>query len=248
MIVVVGVGQLGGVFARGFLRGGHPVVPVLRTTDMSAVAQRWPTPTLVLVSVGEADLVSALGDLPAPWRNKVALVQNELLPDAWEGILSRPTVMSVWFEKRETFEAKVMRPSPVYGAGASLMVEALAAMDIPAVVLADPKALLFELVVKNVYILSKNAAGLAVGGDGRTLWSTHAQLAETLIDEALVLQQAVTGERFDRQRVLAAVREGYDGGPDQQNKGRSAPARVERALALAVRHGVDTPTLRGLQT
>ena len=246
MIVVVGLGQLGGVFARGFLRLGHPVVPVHRDSDVSVLAQTWSAPELVLVAVGEKDLADALSDLPAPWRHRVGLVQNELLPGDWEGILSRPTVMSVWFEKRETFEARVMRPSPVYGPQSDLMADALAAMGIPAQALPDADRLLFELVVKNVYILAKNAAGLAVGGDGRSLWSAHADLAEGLVDEALAVQEAVTGQTFDRAAVVAAVREGFDGGPEQKNLGRSAPARVARAVALANAHRVAVPTLRRL--
>ena len=31
-IVLVGIGEMGGVFARAFLRAGHPVYPVNRST------------------------------------------------------------------------------------------------------------------------------------------------------------------------------------------------------------------------
>ena len=37
-IVVVGVGEIGSVFARGFMRCGHPVIPVIRDMKMIDVA------------------------------------------------------------------------------------------------------------------------------------------------------------------------------------------------------------------
>ena len=247
---VIGLGQLGGVFARGFLRCGRPVVPVVRGVPVVDAMQAWRSsggaePHLVLVAVGERDLPVVLDTMVDEWRDRIVLIQNELLPDDW---LSRgfehPTVMSVWFEKRKTFEPKVLRPSPVFGPLAPTLAEALAPFDIPVREVPDHDALVLELVVKNVYILVKNAAGLAVGGTGRTLWANHAALAEILVDEALTMQAALTERAFDTSVVHAAVREGFDGGPDQSNAGRSAPARVTRALAQADMYRLAVPTLR----
>ena len=61
-IILVGVGEMGAVFARGFLRLGHPVFPVTRATDMSEVAASVANPEAVLVAVGEKDLQSILGE------------------------------------------------------------------------------------------------------------------------------------------------------------------------------------------
>lgn len=33
-VVVIGIGEMGGVFARGYLKNGHPVYPVTRGSDM----------------------------------------------------------------------------------------------------------------------------------------------------------------------------------------------------------------------
>ena len=51
-VVLIGVGEMGGVFARGLLRLGHPVYPVTRDTDISALASQLPEPAMVLVAVG----------------------------------------------------------------------------------------------------------------------------------------------------------------------------------------------------
>ena len=46
-VVMVGVGEMGGVFARGFLRHGHPVYPVTRIMDIQQTAAALPTPAVV---------------------------------------------------------------------------------------------------------------------------------------------------------------------------------------------------------
>ena len=135
-VVLVGVGEMGGVFARGILRVGHPVIPVTRNSNMQDVATAYPQPQLVLVSVAENDLHATLAQLPPVWHDRVGLLQNELLPRDWQQHhFTNPTVISVWFEKKKGQDAKVLIPSPVYGPQAGLLVAALAALDIPAVTL-----------------------------------------------------------------------------------------------------------------
>ena len=96
-VVVVGIGELGSVFARGLLRCGHTVVPVTRGMSMSEVAARVPEPDLALVAVGETDLDSVLADLPARWRSRVGLLQNELRFLTWRSHgIENPSVAVVW--------------------------------------------------------------------------------------------------------------------------------------------------------
>lgn len=78
--VIIGIGEIGGVFARGFLRLGHPVYPVSRNLAMETVAQEVPRPAIVLIAVAEADLHPVLQQIPDSWQNHLALLQNELLP------------------------------------------------------------------------------------------------------------------------------------------------------------------------
>ena len=106
-VVLVGVGEMGGVLARGLLRLGHPVHPVTRALRLEDVARDVPQPALALVAVAEGDLADVLTDLPAPWRDRAGLLQNELLPDDWRG-LREPTVVSVWFEKKRGQDVKVI--------------------------------------------------------------------------------------------------------------------------------------------
>ena len=80
-VVVIGMGEMGSVFARGFLRAGYPVIPLTRDMDMKTESQAIDNPELVVVAVGEADLHAVLEQLPEAWSDRLLLMQNELLPD-----------------------------------------------------------------------------------------------------------------------------------------------------------------------
>ena len=129
--VIIGLGQLGRVFAGGLLRAGCSVIPVNRGDDLFTVAHAHPDPALVLVAVAEHDLHTVLAAMPGAWRPHVALIQNELLPRDWEKYrYADPTVMSVWFEKKPGTDAKPLIASPVAGPGAALLCRALTAIHL----------------------------------------------------------------------------------------------------------------------
>lgn len=244
-VIVIGLGQLGRVFAGGLLRTGHTVVPVNRGDDMARVAERWPEPTLALVAVAEADLHPVLGALPAAWKDRVGLLQNELLPRDWQAHgIEAPTVISVWFEKKRGTDAKPLLPSPVHGPQAQLLVDALTSIDLPARVVSDPDQMLWELVRKNLYILTTNIAGLEVGGTVGELWERHRTLAEAVAGDVLDLQAALTGRQFDRAALLHGMLEAFAADPQHACAGRTAAARLERALAHAAAFGLSVPALK----
>ncbi len=244
-VVVIGLGQLGRVFAGGFLRAGWPVAPVNRGDDMDIAAARWPDPALVLVAVAEGDLHTVLKNLPPNWRGRIGLLQNELLPRDWlaHGI-EDPSVIAVWFEKKKGMDAKPLLPSPAYGPRAELLVRALAALDLPARLLPDADSLLWELIRKNLYILTTNIAGLVVGGNVGTLWEHHRELTEAVAMDVLDLQEALTGRELDRLELMEGMLEAFAADPAHACAGRSATARLERALKHADAFGLAVPMLR----
>ena len=242
-VVVIGMGEMGSVFARGVLRLGHPVYPVNRDTNMRTMAKALPKPKLVLVAVGEKDLQPVLEKLPRTWRKNLALLQNELLPKDY-GHLGPVSVISVWFEKKKGQDVKVLIPSPAFGPRAKLLAKALATLDIPVKRVDKPRDMLLELVVKNLYILTTNIAGLRTGGTVSELWQNHQDLARSVANEVISLQEGLTGSRFNNDELIEAMLEAFDGDPAHQCMGRSAPARLARALEQADRLGLDLPTLR----
>ena len=247
-VVVVGLGEMGSVFARGFLRTGYTVHPVIRGVEMQSVAENLPQPELVLIAVAEADLHEQLAKVPEPWKDRLVLLQNELLPRDWQQYNLQPTVISVWFEKKKGQDSKVIIPSPVYGKYAQQVADALASIDIASTVLADEDALLHELVLKNVYILTTNIAGLEVGGNVGQLWDEHKIVAESVVTDVIRLQEALTGKTLDHQALIQSMVDAFNGDREHMCMGRSAPVRLQRALMLAQQNELTLPMLERIST
>ena len=148
-IVIVGIGEFGSIFTKAFLQKGYPVYPVTRSMNISDQADSIPQPELVLVAVAENDFKAVMATIPAAWRHCTGLLQNELLPRDWTAYdLSKPTIISVWFEKKKGREYKVLIPSRVHGPKAGLLAESLEGIEIPCKILSSEDELLYELVLK----------------------------------------------------------------------------------------------------
>lgn len=248
--VIIGIGELGGVFARAFLRKGYPVYPVTRSMNIADQADRLPQPELVLVSVAEKDFQAVMADIPAAWRNRIVLLQNELLPRDWEDYdISSPTVISVWFEKKPGREYKVLMPSRLQGPKAGLVAESLEDIGIPCKVLSGEDELLYELVLKNVFVFTINIAGLALeeGATTEALWARHNELARTIADEVIDVQEWLTKTTFQRKRLIDGMVEGIYGDPNHKCKGRSAKGRLARVLETADRAGLKIPRIKEIR-
>jgi hypothetical protein len=247
-IAIIGIGQLGGIFARAFLHAGHPVYPVTRKMPLNAALEKVPSPALIVIAVGEKDLPGILQEMAPASRTSVGLLQNELLPDAWESNgVAAPTVISVWFEKKKGSDVKVLRPSPIFGPRSELMAAALEGIGIPCRQLATDAELLRELVIKNVFVYMINICGLKTGGTTGTLWTEHTDLARQVAAEIIDLQEVLTKTTFPRETIMEGVTAGIAGDPGHTCMGRSAPARLERFLTMADRAGIAAKTIRSIQ-
>ena len=244
---LIGAGEIGGVLAHGLLKTGHPVFPIGRDTDIAAALATKPDLDGLLVAVGEKDLEPVLEQIPSVWFNRLVLIQNELLPDDWrQHGIETPTVASIWFEKKPGKPVKPLVSSPVHGPKADALVAAMQSLDIPAHRVTDSDAMLEELVIKNVYILTTNIAGLETGGDVEDLWTNHQPLARDIATDVIALQEAKVGRSFDHQRLIDGMVKGFDGDPQHQCMGRSAPQRMVRALAQAEERGVEMSTIKAV--
>lgn len=132
----------------------------------------------------------------------------------------------------------------MYGDKADILVDALQSIGIAARKLDNPAQLLFELVVKNVYILTTNIAGLKTGGTVSELWQNHRPLATAVAAEIIQLQQKLAGQTFEQDKLINAMLQAFEGDPDHNCMGRSAPARLQRALKLAQQYQLQLPTLQ----
>lgn len=248
-VIVIGLGEIGAVFARGFLRLGHPVYPVTRKMKLDNIQTSYPDPELVIIAVGESDLQQTLTDLPEAWRSKTVLLQNELLPNDWQQQhIKDPTVISIWFEKKHGQDSKVIMPSPAYGPCAELLEQALGSIDIPVKRLQNDDQLLHELVLKNVYILTTNIAGLKTGGSVGELWSQHQALARDIANDVISIQEKLTGQSLDNAALTESMVNAFNADPEHNCMGRSAPARLQRALQVADSFKLEVPHLRAIQS
>lgn len=244
--VVIGMGQLGSLFAVGFLRLGHPVYPLLRSDDPASLAERL-QPRLVLAAVGEKDLPGVLKTLPSAWRDRVVLLSNELLPHIWQAYqLQDPTVISVQFEKKDAKPPGIDRPSPVYGPLAETIKQALETWGIPTRRLMDQESMTRELVVKNLYILTLNLAGLATGGSAAELLDQYRGLLDEVWEELFAVQQAMVDFPLNRKELKHATLDYLSVAP-ARGAGRSAAERLERTLKHAHAHAVPVPTLEKIR-
>lgn len=247
-VIVIGLGEMGSVFARAILKLGHPVYPVNRNTDMEALAKEIPNPFMVLNSVGENDLQSSLKSIPTVWHNAIALLQNELLPKDWTSYdFSNPTIISVWFEKKKGQDSKVLIPSPCFGANASFLVDALATLDISAIEVSSAEEMEKELLIKNVYILTTNISGLVTKGNVEDLWNNHNELAREVANEVMDIQATLVEHTLDRESLIAGFKAGIDGDLEHMCMGRSAPGRLERAIEQAEVAGIKVDKLKEIQ-
>ena len=244
-VVLIGAGEMGGVFARGLLRLGHPVYPLIRAMDMHKAAREIDDPEAVIIAVGENDIHPVLSDIPEAWRDRLVLLQNELLPRDWQKHhLENPTVISVWFEKKPGMDFKVLIPSPVFGSHAQLISDALGVLTIPTRILNSAQELELELVIKNVYILTTNIAGLETDGTVSELWSQHEPIARAVAKDVIAIQASLVGHELDSDKLIQGMLSAFDGDPDHKCMGRSAPARLERTLKQADETGLAIAKLR----
>jgi hypothetical protein len=248
-IIILGIGELGSVFARAFLKNNYPVYPITKATNIDELRSSI-DPEFILVCTGEGDLQSVLKSIPEQWKDRVAMMQNELLPRDWATHdFIDPTVISVWFEKKKGMDSKVLISSPVFGTKARILVESLALIDIPAHAVANEDELLFELVLKNLYILTTNIAGLAIEANSTVddLRNNHLKLMRDVSNDILKLQSALTGKTFVEDELEKGMIHAFEGDLNHACMGRSAPARLDRALEFAKEFKLSVPTLEKIK-
>ncbi|MEW5848194.1 MAG: hypothetical protein AB2A00_05240 [Myxococcota bacterium] len=246
-LVVVGLGQLGQLYAGGALKLGIRVTPVVRTTPRPLALSALPGHTPILVAVGEDALGGVLEEIPAARRDHVVLLQNELFPSVWRahGVRS-PTVLIPWLSRKKGRPLEVARPTLAYGPHAGLFAAVHGALDLPCEVTTETARMEDGLVAKYTFIITINALGVQEDLTlGAWLRKDPARV-DVLAAEAHALGQAQLGRPVPRDDVLRQAREAMAALPDYPARGRTARARIERAVAVAQQRGVHVTELHAL--
>lgn len=242
--LVVGMGQLGSVFSLGLLHRGYSVTPVLRDTPADAILARPTQPSLCVIAVTEDELPNVLDGWARRYSDGWVLIQNELRPSEWERRgLATPTVAVVWFEKKPGRDAHPIVSTPVHGPHAPIIVDALTSLGLPAHLEPDREQLLFELCLKNLYILSMNFVGLVFPYDVGTVWYDHRAYLDQICAEILELEAAQMQRNLPTQSLCIELERIIVADPRHAAAGRSALSRLNRSLRTAKQLGIKTPTL-----
>lgn len=252
-IIVVGMGQLGALLAEGFSKSGHDVVPVLRGDDLRATCEAV-EPEAVVVATGEDDLQAVLAQLPESVTDRVVLIQNELRPDQWLSHDLDPTVAVIWFEKKNGKPPTVVLPTVLFGKHAHLLGAALDHLALPHRTVTSEDELAHELVLKNLYILALNLAGLRGPKVASDLLESHRRIFDEVVGELIPLEAALlkTAPPFaaislDDGHLRRALEGAILADPQHGCSGRSAPRRLQRTLEQAERVGLETPVLTAIR-
>jgi hypothetical protein len=242
-LVVIGLGELGKVFAQSALGAGVRVTPIRRQDDMAQRLRGLSPESPLLVAVGEEALLPVLDALPAERRDAVILLQNELWPTVWRSRAMEPSVVLPWALQKPGLSRLVVGTSPVFGRQSALLCTLCAGAGIPSEPLRDELALMQALADKYAFILTINALG-AWRDDvlGAFLQSASARV-EALCREASALSAVLTGAPIDASRCLSRTLEAMAAMASVSARGRTAKVRVARALAHAHDLGVAVPTL-----
>jgi hypothetical protein len=76
------------------------------------------------------------------------------------------------------------------------------------------------------------------------LWSQHNDLARQIAHEVIDIQEWLTGVDLPRNRLINGLSEAVDGDPEHTCRGRSAPARLARAIKTAEEAGLQIPKIK----
>lgn len=241
-LVVIGIGELGKLFAAAALRAGIRVTPITRDMNIEHTLNTVQAGTPILIAVGELALSTVLDGLPRNHRSSLILLQNELFPSAWSG-LEQPTIMVPWVLQKRGLPTQVAAPSPYYGEHSALVRELFANVPISGHELRSDSELMQALVDKYTFILTINTLGVLVD---RTLglWlQEDSPLIADVCAEATTLGEALCGARVDQAQCRALTEQAMLALSAVPARGRTALERVKRAHEHALRLNVDTPLL-----
>ena len=245
-LVVWGPGELGRWFGGAALRLGMRVTPITRGMNPREAMAGLDHETPILVAVGEDDLESVLAAVPDVRKSALLLLQNELFAPTWQRHHVKPTVLVPWLLKKRGQPELVGRATRVYGAHADLVAALHRVLGVQCVTLDDASAVHQALVEKYAFILTINALGLVHDLTLGALLELEPARVRALAAEATRLGAALSEASIDESASVSATVEGMRALATIAARGRTAPARVKRALANAHNLGIEMHELAAL--
>jgi hypothetical protein len=242
-LVVIGLGELGQLLGGLALRAQLRVTPITRGMSIPSTLREVQAGTPILVAVGEDALDEVLAALPEERKNAAILLQNGLFSAQWKAHRINPTVMIPWLLKKRGQPLLVARSTPVYGLYAELVCDLHRAGGLETEVLTSASQLAQALVDKYAFILTVNALGLLRDITLGEWLATDSLTIEALAKEAASLGARLCESEIDLARSVAEVLGAGHALAAMRARGRTAQARVLRALEQARAFGLPLPEL-----
>jgi hypothetical protein len=245
-LVVWGPGELGRWFGGAALRLGMRVTPITRGMNAREAMAGLDHETPILVAVGEDDLEAVLASVPDVRKGSLLLLQNELFAPTWQRHHVRPTVLVPWLLKKRGQPELVGRATRVHGVHADLVAALHRVLGVPCVTLEEASSVHQALVEKYAFILTINARGLVHEVTLGALFELEPTRIKMLSAEATRLGAALSQASIDESASVSATIEGMRALATISARGRTAAARVKRALGHAQALGIAMPELGAL--
>jgi hypothetical protein len=80
------------------------------------------------------------------------------------------------------------------------------------------------------------------------LWTEHRDLTRRVFLEVLKIQETLIDKHLPQERLLARFTAALNSDPNHNCRGRAAPDRLARLLALAEKAKIPVPTLHSITT
>jgi ketopantoate reductase len=244
--VVWGPGELGRWFGGAALRLGMRVTPITRGMNVREALGGLHHETPILAAVGEDALDEVLAGLPEVRKGSVILLQNELFAAAWQRHHVRPTVMVPWLLKKRGQPELVGRATRVHGVHAELVTALHRVLGVPCITLEDASAVHQALVEKYAFIVTINALGLVQDATLAELLEIAPGRVKVLASEATQLGAALAAGHIDESESVSATHEAMRALGTVSARGRTAAARIKRALGHARALGLSLPELEAI--
>ena len=87
---------------------------------------------------------------------------------------------------------------------------------------------------------------MSPGSTVHELWNDHRDLAETLVNELIDIQEWLVQSQLPRDKLMAGMLEAFDADPKHICRGRTATERLHRILDHASQAGIKAPLLEDI--
>ncbi len=249
-VVLLGSTDTGILFSRGLVRCNYPVYNMHQFSkhfkeDVKCV----PDPILVAISVENKSLDKTLKLVPPPWRNRIALFVDGVMPIDWMiHSITEPTVVCDWSLRKPVYGQTPNMPTMVFGPNFHIIEEVFGSLEIGSTHIRTKQELTYELARKQLFLFMCNIAKQVSNVNIGSFWQSNPKFAREVASEKLQLLESHTGENLPARELLEMLEEAISANPYQCHPGPASPHNLESTLRLAGECNLPIPLICDIYT